>query len=127
MIKHFQVLQKSFGARILLILIVTMIFLAIILDLILFNMQKKTYQNALDAHGQTLVRMLADTVNIAVFTENRDAMLGPVNGLLLQDDVVEVLLWSREGKILLQENKNPVWKVGYRCKIEGYPSNFGRP
>lgn len=116
MIKHFQVLQKSFGARIVLILIVTMLFLAIILDFILFNMQKRTYRAALDAHGQTLVRMLADTIDIAVFTENRDEMLGPVKGLLLQDDVLEVLIWNKEGTILLQENKDQSGRSGINVK-----------
>jgi len=107
MINRFQILQKSFGGRIILILIVAMLFLAVALNFILINMQKKNYRATLDAHGQLLVRMLADTINIAVFTENRDEMLPPVKVLLLQDDVVEVLIWNKEGRMLLQEKKNP--------------------
>jgi signal transduction histidine kinase len=93
-----------------------MLFLAVGLNFILINMQKKNYQATLDAQGQILARMLADTINISVFTENKDEMLRPVKVLLLQDDVVEVLIWNKKGRMLLQENKNPSRISGINIK-----------
>ncbi len=107
MISGFFALQKSFSAKIILFLVVTMVCMATLFDLVLIDMQKKTYQSSLDAHGATLIRMLAHSVRLAVFTENEDEMRGPVEGLLQQDDVVEVVIWNEEGKVLLQKTKDP--------------------
>ncbi len=111
MINGFLALQKSFSAKIIVFLIVTMVCMAAIFDFVLITMQKKSYHSSLDAQGMTLTRMLAHSVRLAVFTENTDDMRDPVGGLLLQKDVVEVVIWNKDEKILLQKSKHPTGRL----------------
>ena len=67
MIKLFQPLQKSFAAKLILLLIVTLICLSTLFNWQLINMQKKNYRASYDTHGLSLVRMLAHSLKLAVF------------------------------------------------------------
>ena len=111
MINRLQVLQKSFSARIFLTLILTMVCMAVLFDFIFISMQKKNYQIIHGAHATTTVRMFAHTIRLAVFIEDIEEMLAPVEGLLRQDDVIEVVIWNKEGKALLQKTKKPAGKM----------------
>ncbi len=118
MINRFYSLRNSFSAKIILILIVIMVVMAGLFDIILISVQKKTYQSSLDAQGTTLVRMLAHTIRLAVFAENEKELLAPVEGLLLQDNVVEVVIWNKEGMVLLQKTKHPKGRLHINAKSE---------
>ncbi len=118
MINRFYALRNSFSAKIILILIVIMVCMAFLFDFILISVQKKTYHSTLNAQGTTLVRMLAHTIRLAVFAENEEELLAPVEGLLLQDNVVEVVIWNKEGMVLLQKTKDPTGKFRINAKSE---------
>ncbi|MCI5221956.1 MAG: hypothetical protein D3924_04630 [Candidatus Electrothrix sp. AR4] len=113
----FLVLPKSFSAKIFFLLIVTMVCMASLFDIFLINMQKKTYKSSHDANGATLIRLLAHSIRLAVFTENENEMRAPVSGLLQQDDVLEVVIWNEDWEVLLQKTKNPAG----RLRIIGKP------
>ncbi len=118
MINRFHALRNSFSAKIILILIVIMVCMAFLFDFILISVQKKTYHSSLDAQGTTLVRILAHTIRLAVFAENEEELLAPVEGLLLQDNVVEVVIWNKEGMVLLQKTKDPTGQFRINTKSE---------
>ncbi|MGB5686334.1 MAG: ATP-binding protein [Candidatus Electrothrix sp.] len=101
------VLPKSFSTKIFLLLIVTMVCMASIFNIVLISIQKKTYKTSYDAHGATLIRLLAHSIGLAIYTENKDEMRAPVLGLLQQDDVLEVVIWNTDGEVLLQRAKDP--------------------
>ncbi len=113
----FLALPKSLSAKIFLFLIVTMVCMAALFDVVLISIQKKTYKSSHDAHGATLIRLLAHSIRLAVFTEDEDEMRAPVSGLLLQDDVIEVIIWNEDWEVLLQKTKDPVG----RLRIIGKP------
>ncbi len=110
MIKDFLALQKSFSARIIFLLIVTMVVMAVLFDLVLISMLNKAYRSTHDDHGASLIRLLAHSVRLPVYTENEEELSGPVNGLLLQEDVVEVVVCNKEGRVLLQKTKSSIEK-----------------
>jgi signal transduction histidine kinase len=69
-------------------------------------MQKKAYVSSLDLQGKSLVRMLAHTIRVPIFTENTDEMVIPVQGLMLQQNIVAVTIWNKDKKLLFQEIQN---------------------
>jgi signal transduction histidine kinase len=99
--------KNSFIAKLLLILVLFMIGMAIVFDFALINLQKKTFHTAYNAHGRTMVHMLANTIRLAVFVENEEDLLIPVQGMMGQDDVVEVAVFGKDKQLLCQETKNP--------------------
>lgn len=99
--------KTNFIAKLLCILVLFMVSMAIVFDVALINLQKKTFHTAYDAHGNTMVHMLATTIRLAVFTENKDELRIPVEGMLVPDDVVEVAVFTKNKQLLLQATKNP--------------------
>ena len=72
MIKPFLSSRRSFAAKLITLLIVTMICLSALFDWQLINMQKKNYRASHGTYGLSLVRMLAHTIRLAVFFENEE-------------------------------------------------------
>ncbi|RWX45335.1 hypothetical protein VT98_13321, partial [Candidatus Electrothrix communis] len=97
----FLVLPKSLSAKIVLFLIVTMMCMAALFNIALISIQKKAYRTSYDAHGAILIQLLAHSIGLAVFTENKDEMRAPVSGLLELDDVFEVVIWNKDWEVLL--------------------------
>ncbi|MCW5210827.1 hypothetical protein VU03_03720, partial [Desulfobulbus sp. N3] len=107
----FLVLPKSLSAKIVLFLIVTMMCMAALFNIALISIQKKAYRTSYDAHGAILIQLLAHSIGLAVFTENKDEMRAPVSGLLELDDVFEVVIWNKDWEVLLQETKDPTGRL----------------
>lgn len=99
-------LPKSFRARMIVTLVVPMAVIVLCLDLYLISMQKKAYVSSLDLQGESLVRMLAHTIRVPIFTENMDEMVIPVQGLMLQQNIVAVTIWNKDKKLLFKEIQN---------------------
>lgn len=98
---------KSFSTKIFFLLIIALVCLAMLFNIALISIQKKTYKTSYDAHGATLIRLLAHSIGLAIYTEDKDEMRAPVRGMLQQDDVVEVVIWSANGELLQQKTKDP--------------------
>jgi signal transduction histidine kinase len=117
MIKNFLVLPRSFGAKIFFFLLVTMVCMATLSLIVLISMQNKRFKSSYNAQRAALIRLIAHSVNIAVITENEGEMHAPVAGLLQQNDVVEVVIWNDDWKVLLQKTKD----TAGRLRITGKP------
>lgn len=97
--------KTNFIAKLLLILVLFMIGMAIVFDFALINLQKKNFHTSYDAHGRTMVHMLATTIRLAVFIENKEGLRIPVQGMLVPDDIVEVAVFNKDQQLLYQETK----------------------
>ncbi len=116
MIKRLFSVKKNFIAKILIILITTMTITAILFDIILINIQKKTFQASYNANGTTIVHMLAHTIKLAVFTENIDEMRSSIEGVMLHDDVIEVAVFDTNNKVLSQKTKDKTGNLYIQLK-----------
>ena len=116
MIKPFLSSRRSFAAKLITLLIVTMICLSALFDWQLINMLKKNYRASYGTHGLSLVRMLAHSLKLAVFFENMEGITAPVQGLMLQEDVIEVVVWDKDGQVLLQKTKKPGGRLRIKAK-----------
>lgn len=118
MIKPFLSSRKSFATKLVTLLIVTMICLSALFDWQLINIHKKNYRESYGTHGLSLVRMLAHSIRLAVFFENEEEITVPVQGLMLQEDVIEVVVWGKGGQVLLQKTKDPSGRLRIKAKSE---------
>ena len=83
--------------------ILIMLAMAIMLDISFISIQRQTFRRHIEDHGLTMARMLAQSVTTAVFSENQEQLRPPVEGLLKQENIIQVLIMSAEGKILLRQ------------------------
>lgn len=118
MIKPFMSSRKSFATKLITLLIVTMICLSALFDWQLINIHKKNYRESYGTHGLSLVRMLAHSIRLAVFFENEEEITVPVQGLMLQEDVIEIVVWGKGGQVLLQKTKDPSGRLRIKAKSE---------
>ncbi|MDU9047415.1 MAG: ATP-binding protein [Candidatus Electrothrix sp. Rat3] len=107
----FFALPKSLSTKIFFFLIVAMVCIVSLFNIVLINIQKKTYKSSYDVYGTTLIRLLAHSIRVAVFAEDKDEMFVPVSGLLQQDDVFEVVIWNKDGEVLLEKAKDSTKKL----------------
>jgi signal transduction histidine kinase len=106
-------IRESFVAKISLTLIAVILVLALLFDLLLIRLQRTAYEQENIKHGLSLVRLLAQSVRIAVFSENNQDFIMPVNAIMSQDDVVEAVIYNNEGVMLYSRKKqdNPLSQV----------------
>ncbi|MBU4263358.1 MAG: hypothetical protein KKC76_15990 [Proteobacteria bacterium] len=103
--RPFHRIRESFVAKISITLISVVIVLAFLFDLMLIRLQQKAYEDENIKHGLSLVRLLAQSVRIAVFSENNQDFIMPVNSILGHDDVVEADIFNNEGVMLFSRKK----------------------
>ncbi|MCJ7602337.1 MAG: hypothetical protein MUO63_12680, partial [Desulfobulbaceae bacterium] len=111
--RPFHRIRESFVAKICITLIAGILVLAVLFDLLLIRYQQMAYEQDNIKHGRSLVRMLAQSVRIAVYTENERDFIMPVNAILEHEDVIEADIFNNEGKMLFsrKEQKNTLSQV----------------
>jgi len=103
--RPFHRIRESFVAKISLTLVAVVIVLAVIFDLLLIRLQQKAYEEENIKHGISMVRLLAQSVRIAVFTENEQDFIMPVNSILGHEDAVEADIFNNDGAMLFRRKK----------------------
>ena len=98
-------IRESFVAKICLTLISVILVLAFLFDLLLIRLQQSAYEQENIKHGLSLVRLLAQSVRVAVFTENEQDFIMPVDSILGQEDVVEAAIFNNEGALLFRRQQ----------------------
>ncbi|MEW6520753.1 MAG: ATP-binding protein [Thermodesulfobacteriota bacterium] len=103
--RPFHRIRESFVAKISLTLVAVVVVLAVLFDLMLIRLQQRAYEQENIKHGLSLVRLLAQSVRIAVFSENNQDFIMPVNSILGHEDVVEADIFNHEGAMLFSRKK----------------------
>lgn len=91
-------LKRSYNARILMVFIGGMVFLAIGLDILFINIQRKSYTEHTRHSGLSTARLLAQSVQVGVFAEMVSAISPVVDSLLLQEDIYRVIVLNSQEK-----------------------------
>lgn len=103
--RPFHRIRESFIAKISITLIAVVLALALLFDLLLIRLQEKAYERENIKQGLALVRLLAQSVRLAVFTENEQDFIMPVNAILGHEDVVEADIFNNDGAMLFRREK----------------------
>ncbi|MBU0943245.1 MAG: hypothetical protein KKE53_02220 [Proteobacteria bacterium] len=97
----FKRIKGSYNTRILIVFIGAMVVLAIGLDLLFINIQRKTYTEQTRRSGLAMARLLAQAIQVGVFAEMASVMSPVVDSLLLQEDIFRVLVLNDKDEVIL--------------------------
>jgi signal transduction histidine kinase len=106
--KHFhlyRMLGETFVAKIFLVIILLVLFLSVSFTAFFVHTQMKSLTDVLVREGEVLATSLAYTVRLGVFAENRDLLKDPVDGVLLNNEVMQVSVYNSSGKLLEEKRK----------------------
>lgn len=102
-ISFLRALPNSLEVRIIVSFVLIMLTMAIVLDVMFITIQKNNYTKYIRSQGQTMARLLAQSVKTAVFSEDRDLLKEPVANLLKQENIKEIVVITNTGKLLLDQ------------------------
>ena len=105
-----QRMRESFATRIILMLIVTMVVMAAVFDLFLIRMQQQSYEKNVVSDGTAQASILARSVRLGMFSEDRDELARQSNMLLNHSDIKGVFLFTPMGKELFSQENDTVLK-----------------
>jgi two-component system, NtrC family, sensor kinase len=119
MLKAFKKLKRSYNARIILLFIGAMVVLAIGLNLLFINIQRKNYTNHHRQSGLATARLLAHAVQVGVFAEKESVMRPVVESLLLQEHIFRVLILNGRKEVLIDRHEDKITiKDDYLLQLE---------
>jgi len=97
--------KDSFGVKVFRILALSILLIAVVLTLFLVYYGEKSAEEDLIRQGKLLVRLMARNSRTGVFAENSELLKDTVQGILEQESVTGVSLYTFDDKILLDEEK----------------------
>ncbi|MFH1216290.1 MAG: ATP-binding protein [Pseudomonadota bacterium] len=102
-----QRLRESFIARITITMMAAMILFAVFFSWHMARIQRKVYEENMSRGGRTVVAMLAQNVQLAVFAENEEDCAMPVDALFIDNEILEAQVFTAQGNLLYKKQRNP--------------------
>ncbi len=99
--KFIRQVQASYSAKLILIFIASIILMGTILNFTFIRMQQDSYESYIRNSGLSMSRLLAKSVQIDVFTENKEELAIPVDALSSQEDILKVEIFTDKGELLV--------------------------
>jgi len=96
-------LNERFGVKLFALFAVFIIIISFSFTVFFINHQRQSLRDTLIHKGQLLARVLAFSSRIGVFSENEALLKDPIEGILRQQEVVEVSILNRQGDLLGQQ------------------------
>ncbi|MDD2335387.1 MAG: ATP-binding protein [Geobacteraceae bacterium] len=108
----FRQLGETFAAKIFLVITLLVLFLSVSFTAFFVHNQMKSLTDVLVREGEVLAKSLAYTVRLGVFAENPDLLRDPIDGVLLNNEVIQVSVFNSNGKLLAEKRRGGVeiWK-----------------
>lgn len=110
---------ETFAAKIFVVIIVLVLVLSTAFTGFFVHSQWLSHSAALNRQGEVLAKLLAYTVRLGVFAENPDLARDPVQGVLQNSEVVSVILYNANGKVLLEKRKAVGEPRAHAGRLEG--------
>lgn len=101
----FRQLSETFAAKIFLVIILLILFLSVSFTVFFVHNEWKSLTAVLVRQGEVLAKSLAYTVRLGVFAENPDLLKNPVDGVLQNNEVLQVAIFNSNGKLLAEKRK----------------------
>lgn len=107
-----QQIRGSFGAKLLLIMILLIAALSLLFNLFLAHQQRASSNQHLADTGTTMARMLADSITVEVFAEDLEGMRASVAAVFSEDYVLGVAVFNLQKELLYYREKKEYAKEG---------------
>lgn len=126
-----KTLLTATGLRIFLMLAFSMIFAAIVINFIFFELQDRRLESQVVQEGQSLAKLFASNVQLAVFSNSQELLQLPVRSLLLYPDILAVAIYDNAGKLILAREitQSGAWgeaRAEDFGKVHGSSSSMGK-
>ena len=92
--------QASFSGRIFISLFLAMLTLALLFNMLFIDLQKQLLTEQTISEGKGQAELLAYTVRLGVFAENKEQLRLPAEAILTQKDVLQVAIFNKKGEML---------------------------
>nr|HOP40486.1 HAMP domain-containing protein [Geobacteraceae bacterium] len=97
---------ETFAAKIFLVIILLVVFLSVSFTVFFVNNQWKSLTGILVRQGEVLAKSLAYTSRLGVFAENPDLLKDPIDGVMQNNEVLRVAVYTSNGKLLAEKGKD---------------------
>lgn len=113
-------IRGSFGAKLLIIMILLISALSLLFNLFLVQLQRSSYHQHLANTGTVMASMLAESIMVEVFAEDIEGLKAPVAAVFNQDHVLGVAVFNHQKELLYcQEKKEyPGDSSGWRERLK---------
>lgn len=96
---------ESFGIRVFAVFAILISIVSFSFTAFLIHYETKSLTDSLANKGRLLARILAYSSRIGVFSENEELLMDPVNGIFLQEGVLEVSVFNLKGELLKKQER----------------------
>jgi PAS domain S-box-containing protein len=100
-----KLLRENFSIKVFFAFAVFIFIISASFTLFFINRQTTSLKGALIRNGRLLASVLSYNSRIGVFAENRDLLRVPVEGVLHQEEVIEVSVFNLEGELLMKRER----------------------
>ncbi|GEM_PF-1470535 len=98
-------LSEHFAAKVLVIFIALLVIITLVFTTVSVRQQNQSLKDALLRNGNLLSKLLAYNSRIGIFSENKELLKNPVDGVIQQEDVLKVSLFNQDGELLIETIK----------------------
>ncbi len=113
---------ETFAAKIFLVIILLIVVLSISFTGFFVHNQWRSRNEQLIRQGETMAKLLAYTVRLGVFAENPELLKDPVEGVLQNNEVIQVRVYTQNGRLLKEVLKRGAGKRGKSSLLSGNES-----
>lgn len=97
--------REHLSARIFLIFSVLIIIITLSFTFFFFRYQSRSLTEKTESKGELLASLLAHSASLGVLAENADLLSTPVQGIMVNREVLSVAVYNADGKVLVVENR----------------------
>lgn len=101
-----NILKRSFRARVFSIVVGTLILMTVSFAALYISHETNFHKARLVENGTILAKLLAENARLGVFSENEDLLRDPIAAILRQEDVSSVAVFTLEGNLLKNRQKD---------------------
>jgi len=108
-INFLKTLRENFRIRVFTVFAILISIISFSFAAFLIHQERKSLTESVISKGTLLARVLAHSSRIGVFSENEELLGSPVESVLDQEGVLEVLIFNLNGKLLRKDKKGRSW------------------
>ncbi len=102
-LKH---IRQRFVTRVIAALTAVTVLLTLLFTWYMVGSQRRIYEEHMTSGGRVVAAMLAENLRYAVFAENEEECVGPVEALFVNHDVMAVHVFTAGGGLLYQQSRD---------------------
>lgn len=109
----------TFAAKIFLVIICLILVMSVAFTAFFVHNQRKSQTDVLVRQGEVLAKLLAYNARLGVFAENPELLKDPVDGVMQNNEVLQVSIISLSGKLLKEHRKKGSGQPGKDFSLNG--------